>query len=123
MDAKKQIGLRRALGSQKGQAAIETGLALPFLIFLLYYTINAFHALHTSHVGQKYAAMNMYQRLNNRAQFAVDDVEGKVIQKSFIAVQYTDSEGNVPSRRILLDPAVPTRILNVVGICREPGCD
>lgn len=113
----------RILKSRKGQAAIETGLALPFFIFLLYYTINAFHSLHTSHVGQKYAAMNMYQRLNHRAQFAVDDVENRVINKEFIAVQYTDSEGEIPKRRILLDPTVPTRILNVVGICREPGCD
>lgn len=110
------------LTSRSGQAAIETGLALPFFIFLLYYTINAFHSMHTSHVGQKYAAMNMYQRLNHRAQFAVDDLEQRVITKQFIAVQYTDAEGEVPKRRILLDPVVPTRILNVVGICREPDC-
>lgn len=109
--------------NNKGQAAIETGLALPFLIFLLYYTINAFHSLHTGHVGQKYAAMNMYQRLNHRAQFAVDDVANQVVNKSFIAVQYTDAEGDIPRRRILLDPVVPTRVLNVVGICREPDCE
>lgn len=110
------------LRNRRGQAAIETGLALPFFIFLLYYTINAFHAMHTSHVGQKYAAMNMYQRLNHRAQFAVDDVANQIISKQYIAVQYTDAEGEVPKRRILLDPVVPTRILNVVGICREPDC-
>lgn len=109
--------------NNKGQAAIEMGLAMPFLIFLLYYTINAFHSIHTSHVGQKYAAMNMYQRLNHRAQFAVDDVENRVFDKTFIAVQYADAEGDIPRRRILLDPDTPTRILNVVGVCREPSCN
>jgi hypothetical protein len=58
---------------ENGQAAIEMALSLPFVVFLLYYTINAFYTIHTAHVGQKNAAMNLYQRLNHRAQFAVDD--------------------------------------------------
>jgi len=123
MGVREKKSLLAYLRSRNGQAAIETGLALPFFIFLLYYTINAFHAMHTAHVGQKYAAMNMYQRLGNRAQFAVDDLEQRVVTKQFIAVQYTTPDGGVPQRRILLDPVVPTRILNVVGICREPECN
>lgn len=107
----------------RGQAAIETGLALPFLIYLLYYTINAFHAVHTAHVGQKYAAMNMYQRLNNRSKFVVDDVANRVFDREFMAIQYTDTDGEIPKRKILLDPDAPTRIFNIVGICREPGCN
>lgn len=109
--------------NNKGQAAIEMGLALPFMIFLLYYTVNAFHAMHTAHVGQRSAAMNMYERLGHRAQFAVDDKANRVFDRTFIAVQYTDQEGDIPRRRILLDSATPTRMLNIIGICREPGCD
>ncbi len=105
------------------KAAIEMGLALPFMIYLLYYTVNAFHSMHTSHVGQRAAAMDMYQRLGFRAQFAVDDVADRTFDRTFIAVQYTDQDGNVPRRRIILDSPQGTRMLNIIGICREPGCD
>jgi Flp pilus assembly protein TadG len=106
-----------------GQAAVETALALPFLIYLLYYTINAFYSVHTGHIAEKYAAMNLYERLDNRAQFAVDGVAKRVFEKTFMAVQYTDVEGNAPKRRILLTPRFPTSLNVVAGICREPGCN
>jgi hypothetical protein len=108
---------------QGGQAAIEMGLTLPFLVFLLYYTLNSFYSIHTAHVGQKYAAMNVYERLDNRAQFAVDDVANQIIPRTFIGVQYTNEEGRAPRRRILLTPNFPTEILTSVGICREPACN
>lgn len=111
---------RLAKNNQKGQAAIEMALFLPFLIWLMYYTLNAFFSIHTAHVGQKYAAMNMYERLNNRAQFVVDDVATSLTARNFIAVQYTDVEGNLPTRKILLGP---TRINTSIGICREPSCN
>jgi len=113
----------KILKNNRGQAAIEMGLALPFIIFLLYYTINAFHSIHTAHVGQKYAAMSMYQRLGNRAQFAVDDVANRTFTRSFIAVEYQTPEGELPRRRILLDSKSPTEIRSRVGICREPDCN
>lgn len=113
----------KKLKSVRGQAAVETALALPFLIYLMYYTINAYHSLHTGHVAEKYAAMNMYERLDNRAQFAVDGVDKRVFDKTFIAVQYTTAEGNAPRRRILLTPRFPTSINVIAGICREPGCN
>lgn len=97
--------------------------ALPFLIWLIYFTINAFHTLHTSHVAQKYAAMNLYQRLSNRAKFEVDEVAGTLHNRSFMAVRYTDPSGDNPRRRILLETQNPPRTLNVVGICKEPGCN
>ena len=111
------------LKNKKGQAAIETALALPFLIFLLYWTLNAFHSIHTSHVAQKYAAMNMYQRLDNRAQFVVDGVEDRQIDKGFLAVQFTDDQGNLPQRRILLGRGFNVQVNSIVGVCREPGCN
>lgn len=114
---------RKTRKKESGQAAIEMGLSMPFLVFLLYYTINAFHSIHTAHIGQKYAAMNVYERLDNRAQFAVDDVANQVIPKAFIGVQYTTAEGKAPRRRILLSPQFPTEILTTVGICREPACN
>jgi|GEM_PF-1168584 len=110
----------RRLSQKRGQAVIEMALALPFLIWLFYYTINAFYTIHTAHVGQNYAAMNMYERLNNRAQFSVDDVAQSLTSTDFIAVQYTEVNGQVPQRKILLGP---TRIQTIIGICREPGCN
>lgn len=107
----------------KGQAAIEMAFSLPFLVFLLYYTINVFHSLHTAHIGQRYAAMNVYERLDNRSNFIVDDVANRLINRNFIGVQYTDAGGNAPRRRILLTPAYPTQILTTVGICLEPACN
>jgi hypothetical protein len=109
--------------NEKGQAAIEMALSLPFLIFLLYYTVNVFHSIHTGHVGQRYAAMNVYERLDNRSNFIVDDVANRLINKNFIGVQYVDQGGDAPRRRILLTPTYPTQILTTVGICLEPACN
>ena len=95
-------------------------LAMPFLIWLMYYTVNAFHAIHTSHIAQKYAAMNVYQRLNNRSKFAVDDVAHTTFTKTFIGVRYTDEEGRPPRRKI---NSGTINVNNVVGICREPDCN
>lgn len=106
--------------NNRGQAAVEMAFSLPLLIWLTYYVINAYYSMHTNHVAQKYAAMGMYQRLNNRAQFAVDDVANSVVNRSFIAVQYTDVEGNVPLRKITIGPM---RVINSAGICREPDCN
>jgi Flp pilus assembly protein TadG len=107
----------------RGQAAIEAALALPMLIYLLYYTLNAFQAIHTSHTGQKYAAMNLYQRLDNRSKFAVDDIAQQAFTKTFMAVQYTNVDQTLPGRRILLEHQGAIRLNNVVGICREPMCN
>ena len=103
--------------NQRGQAAIELALALPFLIWLIFYTFNAFYMLHTAHVAQKYAAMSLYDRMANRAKFVVDDVDGNLHNREFMAVQYTDSNGKPPTRKILAGPSV---INTIVGICREP---
>jgi hypothetical protein len=106
---------------ERGQAAIEMALSMPFLIWLMYYTINAFYSIHTSHVAQKYAAMNMYQRLDNRSKFIVDDVANTVVNRGFIGVQYVDPDsGQIPTRKILVGP---NRVNNIVGICREPECN
>lgn len=111
----------------RGQAAIETAFALPILVYLLYYTINAFNALHTAHVAQKNAAMNLYVRLQNRAQFAVDDGidEGgpRVVDKGFLAVQYRTDDGGLPTRRIFIESTTPAEIDTTIGVCREPQCD
>jgi hypothetical protein len=104
---------------KKGQATIEMALSLPFIIWLTYYMINGFYSVHTAHIGQKYAAMGMYGRLNNRAQFSVDDVSDARTTRAFIAVQYTDMEGRAPLRKILVGPSA---IRTVVGVCREPSC-
>lgn len=106
--------------NEKGQATIELALALPFLIWLIFYTINAFHTLHTSHIGQKYAAMALYERTANRAKFIVDDRENKVHGREFMAVQYQDANGRNPQRKILVGPS---EVSSIVGICREPGCN
>ena len=110
-----------------GQAAIEMGLTLPLLIWLLYYTLNAFHTIHTGHVGQKYAAMNLYQRLDNQAKFSIDNYEnqGRGLQhrRDYMAVQYTEPDGRLPRRKIALDRSQPALINSIMGICKEPGCD
>lgn len=104
---------------KKGQATIELALTLPFIIWLITYTFQAYYTVHTAHVSQRYAAMNLYQRLNNRAQFVMDDVNNQLHNRSFMAVKYVDSGGDVPERKILFGPVRPS---NVVGICREPAC-
>ena len=104
-----------------GQATIETALALPFLIWLLYYTLNAFRYIHTHHVGQKFAAMSMYERLQNRAKFAVDAKVNQVIGREFMAIRYLDAEGN-PTRRNIIDSGNRTTVKTTIGICREPAC-
>ena len=114
------VKMKKLLKNQGGQAAIEMALSLPFLIWLMYYTINAFYMIHSSHVAQKYAAMGLYQRLDNRSKFVVDDVANTTFTRSFMAVRYMDPEGNQPTRKILIGP---TRINNIIGICREPDCN
>jgi hypothetical protein len=104
---------------RRGQATIELALSLPFLIWLIFYTINAFHALHTSHVAQRYAAMSLYERMANRAKFVVDDRENRLHGREFMAVQYMDMNGRAPRRKILVGPS---EVNAVVGICREPAC-
>src|SRR4051812_40368377 len=104
---------------QRGQASIEMALSLPFLIWMIYYTINSFITIHSSHIAQKWAANNMYERLQNRAQFVVDEQAGQLVNRQFIAVQYMD-QGAVPTRKILFGPI---EIRNAVGICREPSCN
>ena len=108
------------LKNQKGQAAIEMALMLPFVIWLLYYTINAFHAIHTAHVAQKYAAMALHSRLANRAKFVVDDVDKNLVNSSYMAVQFLDQNGNAPRRKIIRGP---TTMNNIIGVCREPDCN
>ena len=107
------------LKNSRGQAVIEMALSLPFLIWLLYYTINGFYSIHTAHVAQKYAAMNLWQRVNNRSKFVMDDVSKQLHNREFMGVRYTEPDGTLPRRKIIRGP-VP--IFNVVGICREPGC-
>lgn len=103
-----------------GQATIETALALPFLIWLIFYTLNAFHTIHTSHVAQRFAAMNLAQRMQNRAKFIMDDKDNQLHNRGFMAVRYMDPEGKPVVRKILFGP---TQIISIVGVCREPGCN
>lgn len=103
----------------RGQATIELALTLPFLIWLIAYTFEAYHSIHTSHVAQRYAAMNVWKRLDNRAQFVKDDVDNQPVSRNFFAVQYTDTDGKVPRRRIMFGPM---EMDNIMGVCREPGC-
>lgn len=114
---------RKALKSRRGQAAIELGLALPFLIWLIFYTINAFHAIHTAHVGQKFSAMNLYQRLQNRAKFAVDqyagNYDGVLHGQDYMAVEYVNPGGGQPRRHIVTQSGAAVRIFTAVGICKE----
>lgn len=107
------------LKNHRGQSAIELAMALPFLIWLIFYTINAFHSIHTAHIGQKYAAMSLYDRMSNRAKFLVDDRDNNLHGREFMAVEFLDRDGRAPQRKILRGP---TSINSVVGICREPSC-
>ena len=115
------VDLNRLNKNRRGQATIEMAMSLPIIITLIFYTINAYYSVHTAHVGQRYAAMNLYQRLNNRSKFVMDDMGGQtqLHGKDFMAVQYGDTQGEAPRRKILLGP-IP--ITTTVGICREPGC-
>lgn len=121
MAAKAHQSARRRCNT--GQAAVEMAFALPFLIWLLYYTINAFHTIHTSHVAQRAAAMSLYQRLANRAKFEVDEVATTLHNKNFMAVRYTDPSGDAPKRKILLQTSNQPQAHNVIGICKEPSCN
>jgi hypothetical protein len=113
------LNLKHTKG-RKGQAVVEMAFAMPFLIWLVYYTLNAFYTIHTSHVAQKYSVMNLYQRINNRSKIIVDDVAGRPFSKEFMAVQYLDPSSNrQPQRKII---STPRPVNNIVGICREPGC-
>lgn len=114
----RRVMRRNALG-KGGQATIEMALTLPFLIWLISYTFNAYYMMHSAHVGQKYAAMHLYKRLNHRAQFVMDDVDNALHGKKFMAVQYVDESGELPKRRIMF---APREMDNVVGLCREADC-
>ncbi len=105
--------------TNRGQAAIELALFLPFVIWLLFYMLNAYNAIHSAQIGETYASMNLYQRLNNRAQFAVDDVAKQLHNRGFMADQYLDMNGNPPQRKIV---AGPMQISSIAGVCREPDC-
>jgi Flp pilus assembly protein TadG len=109
----------RAPRRNRGQAVIELALSLPFLILLIFFTFNSFHMLHTSHVAQRYAAMNVYQRIQNRTQFVFDDVANQEITRGFAAAQYMESDGNPPQRKIVRNLQ---KIQAAFGICRETGC-
>lgn len=120
-----KIGRKRRINNQ-GQAAIETGLSLSFIIFLLYYMMNGYHAMHTAHIGQKYSMMNLYQRLDNQSKFVIDQQQGELHGQTFMGVQYLDPDtGAAPRRRILLDRTTQPEIRSRVGICLEPagGCE
>lgn len=112
------VARKKCRRGQKGQAVIELALSLPFLIWLIYYTINGFYMIHTAHVAQKYAAMNLWQRVDNRAKFVMDKLGG-LHNREFMGVRYTEPDGTLPRRRI---NAGQVSIFNIVGICREPGC-
>lgn len=113
--------LKMKLRNKRGQAAIETALALPFVIALIYYTLNAYHSISTAQTGQKFAAMNLYQRLQNRAKFVVDAKANDLHGREYMAVQYTDSNGALPRRRILLEGSAGSEINVSIGVCKEPA--
>ena len=114
----------KSLKNRKGQAVVEMAIALPFIIWLIYYTINSYYSMRTAQVGQKYAAMNLHQRLDYRAIFVVDKIEdqrGRLATKNFLAVQYqSQDQRNTTKRKIVKGPI---SIETTVGICREPRCD
>lgn len=110
----------KLLKNKKGQATIELALSLPFIIWLMYYTLNAYYTMHTAHVAQQYTAMNLNERLNHRSKLVADDFSNRAVTKDFMAVQYTDGENDVPKRKIV---SGTIDIKARVGICKEPGCN
>ncbi len=109
------------LKNRRGQAVIEMAISLPFIIWLLFYTINAYFSVHTAQIGQKYAAMGTFQRIDNRANFVVDGVSNSLSQRKFTAVQYQSADGaGQPQRKIIRGPIT---IRTVIGVCREPRCN
>jgi hypothetical protein len=110
--------LKSLRASSKGQAVVELALALPILVLLIAYTLNAYLMMHTSHVGQRYAAMNLMARANHRAQLVFDDVDGREVSRGFMAAQALDEDGQAPRRRIVLNDR---EIVSIMGICREPS--
>lgn len=123
MAVRSQIPERRVITPRgkraKGQATIELALVLPFIIWLMFYTFNAFYTIHTGHVFERYAAMNLWMAVDNRAQFVMDDVRNQLHNKSFMAIQFMGINGDLPRRKII---SGPIQINSVVGVCREPGC-
>lgn len=113
----------KLLKNKKGQAAIEMAFALPFLIFLIYHTIIAYIAIHTSHVAQHAAANNLHERVQNRAVVGIDQLAtdgGAPVSRQFMGVEYEGVGGGRPPRRRI--DAGQIEIRNIVGICREPDC-
>jgi hypothetical protein len=111
---------------QSGQAAVELSVCLPFLIFLIYYTFKAFFLVHTAQVAQRYDAMSLWQRVDNRAKFVLDDVDnrtgnggGRLHGHHYMAVRYAEEDGGFPHRGIIGNNGL---IINVIGICLEPDC-
>ena len=109
----------KGVRGKSGQAAIEMALALPLLIWLLFYMVNAFYTIHTSHIAQKYAAMSLWSRVAYRSKFVVDDDQNVLHGKEFMAVQYEGTDGKPPERKIVTGPS---EVHAVVGLCREPNC-
>lgn len=102
----------------RGQAVVELAFALPVLVLLIAYTLNSYLMMHTSHVGQRYAAMNVLARANHRAQLVFDDVDRTEVTSGFIGVQALDEDQAPPKRRIILNDK---DIVSIMGICREPS--
>ena len=121
MGASVSMSVRKDRNKQAGQTVVEMALSLPLIIWLLYYVINAFYSTHTAHIGQKYAAMWLWKRVDNRAKFVMDDVANKLHDKEYMAVQFTEEDGSLPRRRIVSQAG--TTLSEVAGICREPGCN
>lgn len=103
---------------RKGQAVVELAFALPVMVLLIAYTLNAYLMMHTTHVSQRYAVMNVLARANHRAQLVFDDVDRSEVTRGFIAVKALDDDGQAPRRRIVLNDR---ELVSIVGICREPS--
>lgn len=116
----KKFFMAKRINRERGQSTIELAVALPFLLWLIFYMFNAFYSIHTGHVGQRYAAMSVYSRLDHRAKFVIDGEEpGVDVGTEFMAVQHLDANGQLPTRKILKGP---TQISTIIGICREANC-
>jgi hypothetical protein len=110
--------VRSSCANRKGQAVVELAFALPIMVLLIAYMLNAYLMMHTTHVSQRYAGMNVLARTNHRAQLVFDDVDRTEVTRGFMAVQALDDDGQAPRRRIILNDR---ELVSIVGICREPS--
>ena len=137
MDANREKYTAKRPGPS-GQALIEMIFILPLIVVLMVWLLQGVEIVRASAEQQKYLRLDLFLRLNNHAQFAVDALgpspggEPKATalsnSKNAQLVEYRYGEysekslaGTLEAFRLRAGPRVSVR--SKLGICLRPECN